>query len=235
MSTITPAAALRVGVASRVLELPPAEFSVRLAEQIGLPITEEKLAGVTVDAIKLILSGEETVETDIDPDRLKQAVRVLWGENGERDDAPEVEAWQEEDVTASLRVAVASNSAEQLDGHFGSCRRFLIYQVSMSEMRLVAVRDTTLADASEDKNAARAELLRDCQILYVQSIGGPAAAKVVRVGSHPIKMPKGGGARAILAQLQQSLNSPPPWLARIMGLTPPSLERFRAAAEAEDA
>ena len=36
-------------------------FAAKLGDQIGLPITEEKLAKVTVADIKLILSGEETV------------------------------------------------------------------------------------------------------------------------------------------------------------------------------
>jgi hypothetical protein len=33
----------------------------------------------------------------------------------------------------SIRIACASNRGERLDGHFGSCARFLIYQVSATD------------------------------------------------------------------------------------------------------
>ena len=48
--------------------------------------------------------------------------------------------------------------------------------------------------------------IKDCHLVYVQSIGGPAAAKVVRAGAHPVKIAKAAPARDILAQLQQSLS-----------------------------
>lgn len=101
-------------------------------------------------------------------------------------------------------------------------------------MRLIGVRPTLEADHAEDRNVARAALIDDCQIVYVQSIGGPATAKVVRAGVHPVKV-AGGTALATLAQLQQALQHPPPWLARIMGVEASSLARFAANFAADDA
>ena len=75
-------------------------------------------------------------------------------------------------------------------------------------------------------------MINDCQIVYVQSIGGPAAAKVVRADVHPIKKPAGGKAREVLVELQGRLASPPPWLAQIMGVPSASLARFEEAIEA---
>ena len=83
-----------------------------------------------------------------------------------------------------------------------------------------------IADAADDKNAARSEMLSDCQIVYVQSIGGPAAAKVVRAGVHPVKVPLPVPAAEALARLQAVLDAPPPWLAKIMGVEAKSLARF---------
>ncbi|MDR2032881.1 MAG: dinitrogenase iron-molybdenum cofactor biosynthesis protein, partial [Azoarcus sp.] len=82
------------------------------------------------------------------------------------------------------------------------------------------------ADEAEDKNAARAAIIADCQIVYLQSIGGPAAAKVVRAGVHPVKQARGGPARESLTRLQDSLASPPPWLARVMGVPAASLQKY---------
>ena len=49
----------------------------------------------------------------------------------------------------SLRIAIASDSGDALNGHFGSCLRFLVYQVSPTEIRLVDIRDTMDAEFAE--------------------------------------------------------------------------------------
>ena len=226
-SVITKIAALRIAQAARVLaDVNAGAFAAKLGDQIGLPITEEKLAKVTVADIKLILSGEETVDPDVDSASIKLAVRHLWGATEDDESLPKAVAYSENDIPKSLRVAVASNTEENLDGHFGSCPRFLVYQVGSKEIRLIDVRPTALCDDAEDKNAARATLINDCQIVYVQSIGGPAAAKAVRANIHPIKAPEGGKAMIALQRLQAVLDAPPPWLAKILGIEAKSLSRF---------
>jgi nitrogen fixation protein NifX len=236
MTTITKAAAFRITLAAKAMaEVNLSAFTVRLAEKLGLPLTEEKLATITVADLKLILSGEETVEPDVDTASIKLAVRFLWGENGEDDSVPKPETYVDGEMPGSLRVAVASNTGDNLDGHFGSAPRFLVYQVGRDSIKLIDVRPTLLADDAEDKNVARSELINDCQIVYVQSIGGPAAAKVVRANVHPIKFPQPAPAREALARLQGTLESPPPWLARIMGVKAKSLAQFEYDEEAEEA
>lgn len=236
MTTITKAAAFRITLAAKAMaEVNLAAFTVKLAEKLGLPLTEEKLATLTVADLKLVLSGEETVEPDVDTASIKLAVRFLWGENGDDDSVPTPEAYVDGDMPGSLRVAVASNTGDNLDGHFGSAPRFLVYQVGKDSIKLIDVRPTLLADDAEDKNVARSELINDCQIVYVQSIGGPAAAKVIRANVHPIKFPQPAPAREALARLQGTLESPPPWLARIMGVKAKSLAQFEYDEEAEEA
>jgi len=233
MSTITKGAALRIALAAKALEeVNPRAFTIKLAEKIGLPVTEDKLATVTVAEIKLLLTGEETIEPEQDTASIKLAVRYLWGENGDDSDIPKPDVYKDGDMPDSLRVAVASNTGENLDGHFGSAPRFLVYQVGKSEIRLIDVRPTLLADEAEDKNVARSEMIDDCQIVYVQSIGGPAAAKVVRAGIHPVKIATAGPARAAIAGLQAVLDAPPPWLAKLMGVEAKSLAQF--ATEEDD-
>lgn len=227
MTTITKGAALRIALAAKALEeVNPRAFTIKLAEKLGLPITEDKLAGVTVAEIKLLLTGEETIEPEQDMASIKLAVRYLWGENGDDSDVPRPESYAEGELPDSLRVAVASNTGENLDGHFGSAPRFLVYQVGKTAIKLVDVRPTLIADEAEDKNVARSELINDCQIVYVQSIGGPAAAKVVRAGVHPVKIPTVAPAREAIARLQAVLDAPPPWLAKIMGVEAKSLAQF---------
>ncbi|OIR07766.1 dinitrogenase iron-molybdenum cofactor [mine drainage metagenome] len=229
-TVITKTAALRIAQAARALaDVNAGAFAAKLGDNLGLPITEEKLAKVTVADLKLILSGEETVEPDVDSASIKLAVRYLWGESGDADNLPPMDAYIDGEMPGSLRVAVASNTEENLDGHFGSCPRFLIYQVGRNDMRLIDARSTLITDDAEDKNVARAQLISDCQIVYVQSIGGPAAAKAVRANIHPVKVPDGGKARVTLQRLQGVLDAPPPWLAKILGVEAKSLSKFGSA------
>lgn len=238
--SITREAALRIALAARELDdVAPRDLVLALAERLDLPLTETKLKSVTVADLQMILQGDEVVVTGVPRERLKQAVRLLWGEGVAGSELPRVAAYAEGDMPGSIRVACASNSGEELDGHFGSCERFLVYQVSTAESRLIDIRPTLEADHAEDRNVARAALINDCQVVYVQSIGGPATAKVVRAGVHPVKVMRsgiqadsaGGTAADTLVQLQRALNSPPPWLARAMGVEAGSLAKFIAAAE----
>ncbi|MBI3480491.1 MAG: dinitrogenase iron-molybdenum cofactor biosynthesis protein [Nitrosomonadales bacterium] len=231
-TVITKTAALRIAHAAHILsDVNAGAFAARLGDRLGLPVTEEKLSKVTVADIKLILSGEETVEPDVDSATVKLAVRHLWGESTEADNLPPMQPYADGDMLGSLRVAVASNTEENLDGHFGSCPRFLIYQVGCAEIRLIDIRPTFVIDDAEDKNSARAGLISDCQIVYVQSIGGPAAAKAVRANIHPVKAPEGGKAHIALMRLQSVLGAPPPWLAKILGVEAKSLSRFNLPEE----
>ena len=200
------------------------------------PLTEAKLGTLTVEDLRVLLAGDaadQSCHVGVEHETLKEAVRLLWGQGVEHDDFPLVESYAEGEMPGSVRVAIAANRGENLDGHFGSCERFLIYQVGGERLKLVAVRSTVEADGAEDRNVARSALINDCQIVYAQSIGGPAAAKVVRAGVHPVKIGAGGPARQLLVELQARLASPPPWLARIMGVPAASLAHFAEELESE--
>lgn len=212
-------AALRIGLAARMLpDTDSAELKQVLVQALGLPLTEDKLAQLTVRTLRNAADGRYG---NVAMPAMKAAMDCLWGKATPTVDAPDLPKpvpYKTDAMPGSIRVAIASNSGENLDGHFGSCLRFLIYQVSEQDARLVDVRPASSAGSGIDKNAERADQLTDCQILCVVSIGGPAAAKVVKAGVHPIKYPHGGEAQAILTDLQQVLaGSPPPWLARLMG------------------
>lgn len=231
-------AALRIALAARALNgLDVKAFVGALIEKLEAPLTESKLAKLTVEDLRVILAGdfaEQGCHVGVDAEALKEAVRLLWGQGIDHNDFPTVDAYAEGEMPGSIRVAVAANRGENLDGHFGSCDRFLVYQVGQEAIKLIDVRSTAEADTAEDKNAARSALIGDCQIVYIQSIGGPAAAKVVRAGVHPVKKPTGGQAREVLQELQGRLASPPPWLAQIMGVPSASLARFEENLESEE-
>ena len=219
--------ALRIGLAARALpDLEASQLIPFLGEAVGLPITADKLSKLGMKTFRA--AGGETM-LSIPMEDLKAALRLLKGEGLPDDkELPDIHPYAEGDIPGSIRIACASNSDEELDGHFGSCNRFLIYQISPNECRLIDVRATAQpADDQDEKNKWRASLIKDCQVLLVVSIGGPAAAKVVRANVHPIKHPEGGPTKDVFTDLQKVLaGTPPPWLARIMGHEAQTLAPF---------
>jgi nitrogen fixation protein NifX len=220
--------ALRIALAAKVLpDISVGDLIEALQTNLDYEITEESLNQLTVTQLKRSFSniyevdseweGEDADNSDITA--FKEAVQILWGEKGYCEQELPIEPYQEGDMPNSIRVAVASNTGEQLDGHFGSCHRYLIYQLSADEIKLIDVRSTIEADLAEEKNTYRVNLIRDCPVLYIMSIGGPAAAKVIQAYIYPMKVSQGGSAREILADLQKAIaTSPPPWLAKILGV-----------------
>jgi len=215
--------ALRVGLAAKILpDVSPRDLLLVLMETLGNSLTEEKLKQITVTDLRAALQSvdgeEDTEDTAVSKEAMKLAVRYLWGEEVDEPKLPAIQSYKEDDMPGSVRVAVASATGEEVDGHFGSCPRYLVYQLSPDELRLIDIRTTEEADVAEDKNAFRASIVKDCHVIFMQSVGGPAAAKIVRAGIYPMKKPEGGSASEALMELQNVMNSsPPPWLAKAMG------------------
>lgn len=215
--------ALRIGLAARQLpDTTPGQLLRVLVAVLGEPLTEAKLNGLKVRDLK---TGADGALEEIDGAVLRLALHFLHGE----DDAvaqtaiPVPHTHDNGPLPDSIQIACASNHGERLDGHFGSCARFLIYQVSATDARLIAVRPApAVTRLSVDHSAERVALISDCDLLCVLSIGGPAAARVVNSGVHPFKRPQAEDISALLCELQPVLaGHPPPWLARIMGRTVP--------------
>ena len=223
--------ALRIALATRVLpgvDIP--KILGILHERVGSPLSDEKLKSVTVTNLKTglgSLDGEEDGEDiGIGLANIKLAVRYLWGDEAEDEDLPTAQPYKDGDLPESIRVAVGSNSGALVNGHFGSCIRFLVYQLSATDYRLIDIRSTIEADDAEDRNLFRANLIKDCHVLFVQSIGGPAAAKVIRADIYPIKVPEVVDAVEQLKEFQSVFAAPPPWFAKALGRSAEERVRF---------
>ena len=86
-----------------------------------------------------------------------------------------------------LRIAIATNDLEHLNAHFGSARKFAIYDVTTTNARFVGAAgfDDVTAQAGrhddiDDKITPKVEALTGCALLFVLAIGGPSAAKPTR-------------------------------------------------------
>ena len=218
--------ALRIGLAARALPDTDAKrlLSV-LTDCIDLPITEEKIARINLKTLKTAQSGEFS---QVDDALLTHALSILKSGVTTETSVWETEAYTDGDMPGSVRIACASDDGINVDGHFGSCCQFMIFQMSDDEVRLIDIRDTAIPEGLEvdDKNLYRAELIQDCQVVYVASVGGPAAAKIVKLGIHPIKLAAIDPIAIVLGQLQSVIAyAPPPWLAKAMGVE--ASDRFK--------
>ncbi|MBN9887940.1 nitrogen fixation protein NifX [Salipiger abyssi] len=124
-----------------------------------------------------------------------------------------------------LRIAIATNDMDYLGAHFGSARKFAIYEVWKTGARFVEAHEFDNVtkqkgkhDDQDDKITPKVEALTGCALLFALAIGGPSAAKIVKAGVHPIKRKEPEPIEAVLAQVQEMLNgTPPPFLRKILG------------------
>ncbi|MEO5364822.1 MAG: dinitrogenase iron-molybdenum cofactor biosynthesis protein [Magnetococcus sp. WYHC-3] len=211
--------ALRIGLAGR--ELPGVANGIlvqALTCCLGTPFTAEKFAALRPGDLQLALAQGGAAE--VAPSQVGSAVARLQRPSGVSHGEDPVKASPPR-AAGAVRVACASNLGENLDGHFGSCARFLVYDVTATAVTPVQARSCFALNRGDenDRNAARVAMIRDCQLLCLQSIGGPAAARVTRAGLMPLKFPDGGPIPDILESLRQKLaQSPPPWLAKCMAV-----------------
>ncbi|POZ49748.1 NifB/NifX family molybdenum-iron cluster-binding protein [Methylovulum psychrotolerans] len=222
--------ALRIGLAARALPDTDAKRLLTvLAHCVDAPLTEAKVAALDLLTLKTACRGEFSHLGD---DVLQQALSILKNTAAEKI-LPAIVAYQEGDLPNSVRIACASDDAIHVNGHFGACTWFMVYQVNRDEARLVDIRTADIPQGLvvDDKNVFRAEQIQDCKVVYVTSVGGPAAAKIVKLGIHPMKLAEVVSLAEVIAELQQVMSAtPPPWLAKAMGIA--ASERFKFEREA---
>ena len=123
-----------------------------------------------------------------------------------------------------LRVAIATQDGKSMNAHFGSARRFAVYEVTPDESRLlevVAFDDTSdesgAHDAEADRIGPKIAALAGCNLLFVLAIGGPAAAKVVKARIHPIKLAEPEAIDQVISKVRSMMTgTPPPWMRKAL-------------------
>ncbi|RTL67152.1 MAG: nitrogen fixation protein NifX [Hyphomicrobiales bacterium] len=125
----------------------------------------------------------------------------------------------------SLRIAIATQDMKALNAHFGSARKFAIYDVSAETWSFVeaVAFDSVSAETGQhkedgdDRITPKVDALAGVKLLFVRAIGGPAAAKVVRAGIHPIKIADPQPIESVIERVQGMLKTnPPPWLRKVL-------------------
>jgi len=119
-----------------------------------------------------------------------------------------------------MKVAFSTQDFESVNAHFGWAKHLAVYDVTAEGSTHVENFDFTgelNEDGNEDKLAPKLEAIGDCAIMYCAAIGGSAAARVVALKIHPIKVPQPEAIADILVKLQDVLKgTPPPWLRKAL-------------------
>ncbi|PLZ96055.1 nitrogen fixation protein NifX [Fischerella thermalis CCMEE 5198] len=119
-----------------------------------------------------------------------------------------------------MKIAFATSDRVHVNAHFGWAQEADIYEISdtgykfIETLKFAGSSNKDKDTESEDKTASKIEALADCTIVYVASIGGIPAAKLIKRGIMPVR-PQSDKEEiiSILNKLVQTLKgNPPPWL-----------------------
>lgn len=221
-SELSDEVALRIALATRQLNNTDNRTLVEvLIELMGKPITVRKLSRLRFNPLIKSLSAKVA---ELPEPQVRKALSYLKGKDIRCEEAPlpPVAGYREGEMPGSVRIAFTSDNGHMIDGQFATCKRYLIYQVAADAYKLVDIRSPSALDSVGNGTArhqARAELIEDCHILCTLLIGAPAASKVVQSGIHPMVIQQPKAAVVFIREFQRVLaDSPPPWLAKAMGL-----------------
>jgi len=133
----------------------------------------------------------------------------------------------------AIKVAFATKDLEEINAHFGGAKEFVVYNVSGEGFALHGVVQTDTSEMTgDDKTDFKVKALEGINIMYCESIGGTAAAKVIRAGINPMKVQEPRRIEDVLNELVEMINgNPPPWIKRIMNIETvedPRLARWQA-------
>lgn len=139
----------------------------------------------------------------------------------------------ESSIQNAMKVAFATKDMQTVNAHFGGAKEFVVYDVSTEGFALSGVVKTdTSTMEGDDKTDFKVKALAGINIMYCESIGGTAAAKVIRGGINPMKAEEDSKIEDILSELVEMINgNPPPWVKKIMNIetnADPRLARWSA-------
>lgn len=125
-----------------------------------------------------------------------------------------------------LRIAVATQDGRMLNAHFGSAKRFAVYEVSQDAYRhLETISFEVVSDGTgdhrpdaDDRNQAKIDALQGVAVLFVLAIGGPVAARVIQARIHPVKLPSPEPIADVIVRVQGMLGGGerPAWFAKVL-------------------
>lgn len=188
-------------------ELQPAQIMAWLTRDQDETLTPARLAAYTQSQLEAFFPVDEVL---MSPGRWSRVKACLRGEL-----PPHLRVQTFPQRPPQLLVAFASQDGLMINGHFGQGRLFFVYAFDDDGYWLHSLRRYPSAPQQDEANEVRAQLLADCQLLFCEAIGGPAAARLIRHNIHPIKVPAGLTLTSQCDNIKKLFAGQlPPWLAK---------------------
>ncbi len=116
-----------------------------------------------------------------------------------------------------MKVGFATTDNILINDHFGWAKNFAVYEINQDNFRFLENRQFEEEVDELNKIDKKIDGLKDLKIIFVKSIGGTAAARVVKSGIHPVKSKPNDKIEDVMKDLRAVLsNNPPPWLKNII-------------------
>ncbi|MHB1697659.1 MAG: nitrogen fixation protein NifX [bacterium] len=116
-----------------------------------------------------------------------------------------------------MKVGFATTDNILINDHFGWAKNFAVYEINEEGFRFLENRHFEEDIEELEKIDKKIEGLKDIKIIFVESIGGTAAARVVKSGIHPVKSKPNDRIEDVMDGLKAVLSkNPPPWLKKII-------------------
>nr|CRH04595.1 putative nitegen fixation protein NifX-like protein [Candidatus Magnetococcus massalia] len=118
-------------------------------------------------------------------------------------------------AAGGLRVAFATLDLQNVDQHFGTCRKFAIYQITPQSAQLHEVVEfpEEAMDGNEAKLPPRLKALAQCQAVYCMAVGGSAARQLLAGGTTPIRLEEKLCIETLLSEIRHKMqHDPAPWM-----------------------
>ncbi|MHB8232418.1 MAG: nitrogen fixation protein NifX [bacterium] len=116
-----------------------------------------------------------------------------------------------------MKVGFATTDNILINDHFGWAKNFAVYEINREGFRFLENRRFEEEIEESEKIDRKIDGLKDIKIIFVESIGGTAAARVVKSGIHPVKSKPDDKIEDVMRNLKGVLTkNPPPWLKKII-------------------
>jgi nitrogen fixation protein NifX len=120
-----------------------------------------------------------------------------------------------------MKVAFTTQDNVHINAHFGWAKKIDVYEVNQDGyefLNTLTFEGDLKEDGNEDKLEPKLKALAGCTIVYVASIGGSAAARIINRRITPIKaQSEEDKISDVLDKFVKTLNgNPPPWLRKIL-------------------
>ncbi len=118
-----------------------------------------------------------------------------------------------------MRVALCSKSMELVDGNFNKARYFMIYDVSMSGVKFVEVREPEKIGVMLDSDEIdeRIDAISDCKMVFCSNIPRTSKARLLSRGVFTVWMRKEREIGEMLEELVEHMRvNPPPMIRKIL-------------------